>query len=137
MFAKFINWMKPLPDAERITDEKQIKSLYRNWRIKMFFGMYFGYALFYFTRKNLDYVKPALSQNFGLSVIELGYIGTTIYLTYGVGKFLSGIVADRCNIRGVMALGLFVSSLINLAFPFLPQFQSFLGNMLITLPRVF
>ena len=78
MFAKLINFMKPLPDAERLTDEKQIKRLYRNWRIKMFFGMYFGYALFYFTRKNLDYVKPALSENFGLSIIELGYIGTTI-----------------------------------------------------------
>ena len=71
MFAKLINFMKPLPDAERLTDEKQIKRLYRNWRIKMFFGMYFGYALFYFTRKNLDYVKPALSENFGLSIIEL------------------------------------------------------------------
>lgn len=137
MFAKLINFMKPLPDAERLTDEKQIKRLYRNWRIKMFFGMYFGYALFYFTRKNLDYVKPALSENFGLSIIELGYIGTTIYLTYGVGKFLSGVMADRCNIRGVMALGLFASSLINLAFPFLPQFHAFLGQMHITLPLVF
>ncbi|MCI7536263.1 MAG: MFS transporter [Elusimicrobiaceae bacterium] len=137
MFAKLINFMKPLPDAERLTDEKQIKRLYRNWRIKMFFGMYFGYALFYFTRKNLDYVKPALSENFGLSIIELGYIGTTIYLTYGIGKFLSGVMADRCNIRGVMALGLFASSLINLAFPFLPQFHAFLGRMHITLPLVF
>lgn len=36
MFAKLINFMKPLPDAERLTDEKQIKRLYRNWRIKMF-----------------------------------------------------------------------------------------------------
>lgn len=136
MFAKLVGWLKPLPDGTPISDEAQIKRLYRNWRIKMFFGMYFGYALFYFTRKNLDYVKPALSQNFGLDVIQLGYIGTTIYLTYGIGKFLSGVLADRCNIRGVMALGLFISSLINLAFPFLPQFQAFLGNMGITLPLV-
>ena len=72
MFAKLVGWLKPLPDGTPISDEAQIKRLYRNWRIKMFFGMYFGYALFYFTRKNLDYVKPALSQNFGLDVIQLG-----------------------------------------------------------------
>ena len=136
MLAKLVGWLKPLPDGQPLSDEAQIKRLYRNWRIKMFFGMYFGYALFYFTRKNLDYVKPAISENFGLDVVQLGYIGTTIYLTYGVGKFLSGVMADRCNIRGVMALGLFVSSLLNLAFPFLPQFQHLLGNMGITLPLV-
>ncbi len=136
MLSKFVSWLKPLPDAAPLSDEKQIKRLYRNWRIKMFFGMYFGYALYYFTRKNLDYVKPALVDNLGLSVIDLGYIGTTIYLTYGIGKFLSGVMADRCNIRSVMALGLFVSSLINIAFPFIPQFQHFLGQMGITLPLV-
>ena len=98
--------------------------------------MYFGYALFYFTRKNLDYVKPALRDNLGLDVIQLGIIGTTIYATYGVGKFLSGVMADKCNIRSVMALGLFGSSLINLAFPFLPQFQGWLSNMHIAIPLV-
>ena len=116
MLSKFINWMKPLKDADqRLTDEKTIKRTYTIWRIKMFFGMYFGYALFYFTRKNLDFVKPALKDNFGFDIIQLGIIGTTIYATYGVGKFLSGVMADKCNIRSVMALGLFCSSLINLA----------------------
>ena len=137
MLSKFINWMKPLKDADqRLTDEKTIKRTYTIWRIKMFFGMYFGYALFYFTRKNLDFVKPALKDNFGFDIIQLGIIGTTIYATYGVGKFLSGVMADKCNIRSVMALGLFCSSLINLAFPFLPQFQGWLSNMHIAIPLV-
>ncbi len=137
MLSKLINWMKPLKDADqRLTDEKTIKRTYTIWRIKMFFGMYFGYALFYFTRKNLDFVKPALKDNFGFDIIQLGIIGTTIYATYGVGKFLSGVMADKCNIRSVMALGLFCSSLINLAFPFLPQFQGWLSNMHIAIPLV-
>ena len=57
MLSKILNWFKPLPDATPLTDEQEIKRLYRSWRIKMFFSMYFGYALFYFTRKNLDIIK--------------------------------------------------------------------------------
>lgn len=137
MLSKFINWLKPLKDADqRLTDEKVIKRTYTMWRIKMFFGMYFGYALYYFTRKNLDYVKPALKDNFGFDVIQLGLIGTTIYLTYGIGKFLSGVMADKCNIRSVMAMGLFLSSLVNLAFPFLPEFQAWIAKTGLTIPLV-
>ena len=124
MFARIINWFKPLPDAEPLTDEEQIKKLYRSWRIKMFFSMYFGYALFYFTRKNLDIIKPTLINNHLFTVEELGTIGMVIYLTYGIGKFVSGVVADKCNIRSVMAVGLFSSSIINILFAFLPQLKS-------------
>lgn len=86
--------------------------------------MYFGYALFYFTRKNLDIIKPTLINNHLFTVEELGTIGMVIYLTYGIGKFVSGVVADKCNIRSVMAVGLFSSSIINILFAFLPQLQS-------------
>ncbi len=126
MFAKIKNWYQPIPDAQPLTDEQEIKRLYRSWRIKMFFSMYFGYALFYFTRKNLDIIKPVLINNGVFTVEQLGTIGFIIYLTYGIGKFLSGTIADRCNISSVMATGLFSSALINIAFAFLPQIQQVL-----------
>lgn len=126
MFAKIANWFKPLPDSAPLSDEQEIKKLYRSWRIKMFFSMYFGYALFYFTRKNLDIIKPTLIENNLFTVEQLGTIGFAIYLTYGVGKFVSGIVADKCNIRSVMAVGLFTSSIINILFAFIPQLAGIL-----------
>lgn len=126
MFAKIANWFKPLPDAAPLTEEQEIKKLYRSWRIKMFFSMYFGYALFYFTRKNLDIIKPTLIENNLFTVEQLGTIGFAIYLTYGVGKFVSGIVADKCNIRSVMSVGLITSSIINILFAFIPQMASVL-----------
>lgn len=121
MFAKLKNWFAPAPAAAPLTDEKAIKRLYRSWRIKMFFSMYFGYALFYFTRKNLDIIKPTLINNGIFTVEQLGTIGFIIYLTYGIGKFLSGTIADKCNIKSIMSLGLFASSVINIIFAFLPQ----------------
>ena len=123
MLSKILDWFKPLPDATPLTDEKEIKRLYRSWRIKMFFSMYFGYALFYFTRKNLDIIKPVLINNGVFTVEQLGTIGFVIYLTYGIGKFLSGTIADKCNIRAVMATGLCSSAIINILFAFLPQIQ--------------
>lgn len=121
MWSKIANWFKPLPDAKPLTNEKEIKRLYRSWRIKMFFSMYFGYALFYFTRKNLDIIKPTLINDGVFTVEQLGTIGFCLYLTYGIGKFVSGTIADKCNIRSIMALGLFTSSLVNIAFAFLPE----------------
>ncbi len=126
MFAKIANWFKPLPDAAPLTEEQEIKKLYRSWRIKMFFSMYFGYALFYFTRKNLDIIKPTLIENNLFTIEQLGTIGFAIYLTYGVGKFVSGIVADKCNIRSVMSVGLITSSIINILFAFIPQMAAVL-----------
>ena len=133
MFAKVANWFKPIPDAKPLTDEQEIKRLYRSWRIKMFFSMYFGYALFYFTRKNLDIIKPVLIENNLFTIEQLGTIGMVIYLVYGIGKFVSGMLADKCNIRVFMATGLFASSIINLLFAFLPQITAYVPVSLVFL----
>jgi sugar phosphate permease len=129
MLSKFINWMKPLPDAKvQLKDEKQIAKLYRYWRIKMFFGMYIGYVVYYFTRKNFSYAAPSLISDLGITKMEFGIFGSVMYVSYGIGKFLSGVFADRCNIRTFMALGLIGSSIINIVFGFLTSlsFSKFL-----------
>jgi sugar phosphate permease len=122
MLSKFINWIKPLPDAKNpLTDEKQIAKQYRHWRIRMFSGMYIGYAMYYFTRKNLNYAAPSMMKKFDITMLQLGMLSTLSYITYGIGKFLSGLFADKCNIRTFMALGLISSSLVNLFIGFIPS----------------
>jgi sugar phosphate permease len=114
--------MKPLPNAQNpIKDEQEIAKKYKYWRIKMFFGMYVGYVVYYFTRKNLSYAAPSFISELGVTKMEFGILGSTMYVTYGIGKFLSGMLADRCNIRVFMAFGLIGSSIINLFFGFLPS----------------
>lgn len=115
----FTNFFKePAPSTDKITDPELIKKLYRSQRIKMFIGMYVGYMLFYFTRKNISPVLHIFSKEMNISMMELGVLGTTFYITYGVGKFLSGMLADRSNIRVFMAVGLFMASLVNIFFGF-------------------
>ncbi|ACC98195.1 Sugar transporter [Elusimicrobium minutum Pei191] len=123
MLDKIKNIFKPMPDAvEMVKDENEIKKQYRSMRIKMFFSMYLGYVMYYFTRKNLSPVAHIFREESGITIAQYGWIGTISYFTYGVGKFLSGMLADKCNLRAFMATGLFVSSIVNLFFGYLHSF---------------
>ncbi|MDR1928701.1 MAG: hypothetical protein LBQ07_01305, partial [Endomicrobium sp.] len=77
----------------QISDGKQIAKQYRTWRIKMFLGMYFGYLMYYLTRKNLPYAAPSLISELGITKIEFGILGSVMSITYGIGKFLAGMLA--------------------------------------------
>ena len=105
--------------SEQITDSTLIKKLYKGWRWRMFLGMYVGYVVFYFTRKNISPALPLLSNKLDIDIIELGILGSVFYIVYGVGKFISGLLADRANIRIFLAIGLFFASIIHLFFGYL------------------
>ena len=74
-----------------------------------------GYALYYVIRKNLSIAMPLLGE-IGVTKVQLGAFLTCGGIVYGVGRFLNGIVADRSSARKVMALGLFICALVNIAF---------------------
>lgn len=89
---------------------------YRYWRIHIMVSMYIGYAVFYLTRKNFSYAMPAIITDLGWDKADIGLMGTLFYLTYGISKFISGIVSDRSNPRYFMGLGLIVTGIINILF---------------------
>jgi OPA family glycerol-3-phosphate transporter-like MFS transporter/OPA family sugar phosphate sensor protein UhpC-like MFS transporter len=89
---------------------------YRYWQTRILISSIIGYALFYFVRKNLSVAMPAMEQALHLSKSQLGLFLTLHGLLYGVSKFLNGFVGDRMNARWMMASGLAVCGLLNLAF---------------------
>ncbi len=121
MISKFFSLYKEVPPAAcMLTDEQEIAKKYKKLRWKMFTNMYIAYVVFYFTRKNISPVLHIFSEELNISIMDLGILGTTFYITYGIGKFLSGMLADRSNIRYFMATGLMLASIVNLFFGFLP-----------------
>jgi len=111
---------KEIPPAkEQIQDPKEIAKTYTRWRWRMFIGMYLGYMVFYFTRKNIAAALPLFSEKLGLDIIQLGILGTIFYVVYGVGKFVSGLLADKSNVRVFMAFGLLCASIIHLFYGYL------------------
>ena len=110
------NIFAPAPYLPEIQDKEKVKQEYTYWRYRMFYSMLFGYALYYFTRKSLNSLTPGLTVDLGFSKSDLGILGTTISLTYGMGKFVSGMLADKSNPRYLMPLGLFLTGLCNIFF---------------------
>lgn len=116
MFSSIAKALKAQPHATPIQDPAVVKKRYRYWRIRMLTSMMIGYGLFYFVRKNFSMAMPVFLDELGYTKTDLGIILTAFSILYGLGKFLNGILADRANPRYFMALGLFVSAVLNVFF---------------------
>lgn len=112
----FLNFLRPAPYLSEIQDKAIVKQQYRYWRIRTFYAMYIGYALFYFTRKSFTFAMPALQSTLGMTKTELGMIASILSLSYGISKFLSGILGDKSNPRYFMAIGLILTGVFNILF---------------------
>ncbi len=110
------NLFKPAPYAPEIQDPEEIKKNYKYWRMRVFYGMYVGYIFYYFTRKSFTFAMPALMQDLGLQISDLGILSSILSITYGISKFLSGVLADRSNPRFFMATGLILTGVFNIFF---------------------
>lgn len=107
---------KSAPLAPRIEDSDDVRRIYRQWRIRMMYATFIGYAITYFCRKNISIALPAIGVNLGLSNAELGIFGSALYVTYGVGRFVNGVFADKSNPRYFMSMGLIMSAVMNILF---------------------
>lgn len=113
-----LDFFKPAPHAKQISDEKAINSSYRYWRFRIFYSMYVGYAFFYFTRKSYTFAMPAMMTELGLTKASLGVLASVLYFTYGISKFVSGVLSDKSNPRLIMSIGLILTGVFNIFFGF-------------------
>lgn len=112
-------------DGEGLSDEQEIKRKYRNARWSVFLSATLGYSCFYVCRLSLNVVKKPIVDAGVLTESQLGIIGSALFVSYAVGKFVNGFLADRSNIRRFMSAGILVSALINLALGFYDTFLFF------------
>ena len=49
-------------------------------------------------------------DEFHYSATELGLLGSSLYLTYGIGKFVNGVLADGSDVRKFFPTALFDDS---------------------------
>ena len=111
-----LDTLKPDPPSEEVESPQEIKEKYRYWRIRVFYSMYIGYALFYFTRKSFTFAMPALIADLGFDKADLGFMGSLLAASYGISKFLSGVISDKSNLRYFMGLGLIFTGVFNIFF---------------------
>ncbi|HDL8675836.1 TPA: MFS transporter [Yersinia enterocolitica] len=109
-------FLKSRDNVPPVTEQVQIDSSYKYWRIQLMWTMYIGYAAFYFTRKSFNFIMPAMLSDLGLTMSDVGVLGTLFYITYGCSKFISGMISDRSNPRYFMGIGLVMTGIINILF---------------------
>ncbi len=97
-------------------DAVTVKREYRYWRIRIMYTTMIGYALFYFVRKNISIAMPVMESELGISKADLGLFLTLHGVLYGVSKFINGFIGDQVNPRYFMAVGLFLSAVMNIFF---------------------
>ncbi|WP_342651667.1 MFS transporter family glucose-6-phosphate receptor UhpC [Vibrio metschnikovii] len=100
------------------THDSKVAIRYRYWRWHLMVSMYLGYGVFYLTRKSLNFAMPEMLNDLGLRYSDIGFLGTLFYLTYGISKFLSGLLSDHSGSRYFMGLGLIATGIINILFGF-------------------
>ena len=97
--------------------DQQVKR-FKYWEFRTMAMCIFGYALFYFVRKNLSIAMPYLNEEMGISKSDLGLFLTLHGLIYGLSKFVNGIWGDRSNARYFLVTGLVFCGICNLLFGF-------------------
>ena len=118
MTNKFIEFFKEPPAKETIQDKEKVDKMYSHFRWRIFYSSFIAYVVFHICRKNIAVALPSMGAALNLSNTELGILGSSLYVTYGIGKFVNGVLADRSNVRTFLPTALILSAVCNLLFVF-------------------
>ena len=84
--------------------------------------LWLTYGSFYFCRNNLAVALPGIQSELGYTKSELGTVLMALKLTYGMGQFINGQLAERISPRRMLAVGMFGSAALNVLFGLEPAF---------------
>lgn len=88
--------------------------------------LWLTYGSFYFCRTNIAAAVPGIKEELLLHGAvdperintEIGWILASLKLTYGLGQFINGQLAERISPRKLLAVGMLGSAALNVAFGF-------------------
>lgn len=126
-----IKLFSPAPHKE-LLPLSRIDSEYKKQRIKVFLGIFLGYAGYYLVRKNFSLAMPDLIDQ-GFSKAQLGFALSGVSIAYGLSKFLMGNVSDRSNARNFLTAGLVLSAFTMIFMGIFPFATSSIAVMFILL----
>lgn len=98
---------------------KIVSSSFRE--IRLIFGLFFGYGIYSLLRKSFSVSVPFMRSTLGLTKTDVGNIATSFSVSYGVSKFVGGVVSDFLPPDILFSVGLFLAGLSNLLFSYSTQ----------------
>jgi OPA family glycerol-3-phosphate transporter-like MFS transporter len=95
---------------DKLTDRRQISLT------ALLFA--FTYMTSYLTRINFGGIVAEMEAATGFAREQLSMAPTGLFITYGVGQIISGVIGDKFSPKKLISLGLSVSVLMNFIIPF-------------------
>jgi sugar phosphate permease len=88
---------------------------------QMVWTVWLTYGAFYFCRTNLSAAVDGMGKSpgeggLGLTGDEIANILASLKITYGIGQLFNGQFSERVSPRTMLAIGMFVSALLNVVF---------------------
>lgn len=96
------------------------------WRFRTMYSIIIGYASFYLIRQNFSLAIPAICSDLNYTKSDIGIVISLGAILYGIGKCFFGVIGDRYSARYIMAIGLFLSAIMNLCLGFSSVIPSFM-----------
>lgn len=121
MFKKFC----PDPHSRILINDAEVNQAYVYWRRRLTYALLLGYACFYCVRQNFSLVVA--SKAFPFTAESMGWGFSLFSIVYGGGKFISGMLCDRLNVRHIMALGLLGAALTSICAGFVVKSALVMG----------
>jgi len=121
-----LKWFLTGKQQPKITDPTMVRKMFRSARIQGVTAMILGYGMYYVMRMTLGVVKKPMIEA-GFTPTELGQIGAAMLIAIAVGKCLNGFIADRCNIKKIVPIGLLGAAIVNFILGFSSQYWIFLA----------
>ncbi|WP_196593533.1 MFS transporter [Pectinatus sottacetonis] len=120
-----LKWFLTGPNLPRISDKNLIQKMYHSSRLQAVSSMIIGYGMYYVMRMTLGVAKEPMI-NAGFTPTELGQIGAGMLIAIAVGKCANGFIADYCNIKKIVPLGLLGAAIVNATLGFSNSYWIFL-----------
>lgn len=110
------NWLLPKPPAKmQVAADKQ-SSAFTKYRTRVLVATILAYASYYIVKSNFTLASPNLVKYAHFSKTSIGIVLSALAVSYGIGKFFMGLLADRLNPRYVVGVGLVLSAIFNMFF---------------------
>src|SRR5688572_25133369 len=74
------------------------------------------YASFYLCRYNFPLANQAISQEYGYTKTQMGWIITTVSLAYACGQITNGLLTDKIGGKRAMLIGAAGTIVLNVLF---------------------
>ncbi len=114
-----------LSRAKPAVASSEVQQRYATLKLRALFGVFIGYAAYYFVRSNFTLSTPYLMKALSLSKTDIGLLSSCLLITYGISKGVMSVLADKCNPKYYMMCGLFLSCIVNLFMGFSTAYWMF------------